>query len=347
MRKTFVIALIALMVMFAVTSCDNIPIPGGEKPEYTADGRKLVTLTVNIGGTENGRSLKDSLAKSEADFVEVIFKNGSDYFRADGVFPTPIKIKIPADTYTIDDAIVLVGMESGYVLLATGVISSTLPASVGSGFTIDENTTKITFTVNSLEANITAGGGVGKAFKIKEETGTPVAIEDDSNFANKTADGVYGSDPSKNPWFQLPKNTAGIQATLTISGFTATGNNIVIATGGDYVTFTKVTLGAEDLPSLSVTSHAINNPIGPNGEITIRLSTPVTIADSPNRYGIIFNVPVVGYVRGIPDQVTWRIRGGNTSGFDHTKTANDTIPLLVYGAAPPNEYAIEAELDWQ
>jgi len=340
MRKTFVVALVALMVMFAVTSCDNIPVPGSEPVEYTADGRQLVTLTVNVGGTVNGRSLTDPLAKAGADFVEVVFKKGSDIFRAEGVFPTPIKIKIPTGSYTIDEAIVLVGRESDYVLLATGVMSGTTPVSSGSDFQISDSTTKITFTVQSLTANIKAGGG---SFEIAENTGSPTAIEDNPDFAGKTAVGSYGADPNKNPWFQLPSNTSGIDATLTIAGLSATGSKIVRASGVNAVTASKVTLTAEDLPSIAVSSPNVGDPIT-NGQITITLATPVNIANSPNRYGIIFNVPVVGYESGIQNQVTWVIRGGTINGFDHTNSGNDSIPLLVYSGAPPVEHEVEVEL---
>jgi len=350
MRKTFVVALIALVVMFAVTSCDNFPIPGGEKPEYTADGRKLVTLSVNIGGTVNGRSLNDTNAKADADYVEVVFKHGSDYFRTEGYFPTPIKIKIPADDYEIDEAIVLVGKKSDSTLLATGVLTATTPPSTGLTFQIDENTTSITFTVTSLVANITAGGGAGKAFEIHEDSGNVGGTGDkieDTDFAGLTNNGLFQTG-AENPWFQVPVNTTGINATLTISGFSATGNKIVRVSGGTPLTFSKVTVAAEEIPSSSVTSPAVNDAIGAQGKIDITFATPTAIASSPNRYQIIFAVPVVGFQSGITNQVTWNIRGGTTNGFDFTTAGTgkeDSIPLLVVEEAI-DEYELDLTLNW-
>ena len=167
MKKTIITALIALLIVLAFASCEGFfSEPGAEQTQYTytEDGEQLVTVKVNTGGTAGSRSLTDALARSEAIYVEVIFKytdpdtTDTTYYRADGYYGPTLKVKIPVASYdpadNIDnpfgnDAIILIGKKSDGTLLATGVLDA-------SYLVVDDTIDKVEFTVESLTADIHA-----------------------------------------------------------------------------------------------------------------------------------------------------------------------------------------------
>ena len=332
MRKTFVTAFVALLAILAVVSCDNIS-SGGSPSGRNDDG--MVTVSVNTGGGGGSRSLNNTLAHGAADHYEVIFRSGTPasyaYHRTAQVYPVGARIKVPAGSYTTNDAIILLGRNSDTTLLATGRITGTTDGTTPnttSPFTIDTTTTEVTFTVTSLEANISPGGGVGKAFQIIETSGTP-AINTVFTTAGSTATGSFAS----NPYFQVPKNTSNIRATLTITGFANTGPLIIKKGGGNPVTF-QVAGSAASMTG-TVSSPADNAVIGTTGAFEITFTTPAILGSTPpdpDRYMVLFEIPVVGYANAIAGQITWNIRGGTVApdAWDYTgTTGNRAVPLLV------------------
>jgi hypothetical protein len=357
MKKTIVTALVALLVMLAV-SCDGIP---GQKPEYDADGQELVTLSVSVGETEGSRSLIKATAQEEGNYVEVIFRRKNfpsagvnTYYRAEAVKNTTILIKIPADTYAIDDAIVLYGTQGNKTLLATGVVTGVTGSTFtpNTSFVINTSTTKITFTLTALEADISPSATT--SFVIVNDSGSP-AIED-TLFDNNTTVNVSNAGVQEK-WFQLPYGSDDIEAILTINGLDVTGaskNIIRSGTDSDSVKFMgpdgtnhpinpTVTFGA-DLPT--PTPVALGTVA--TGVINLKFTTKFSPAPSlthNGQYMIILDIPVVGFAKYVPEVVspptpavnpslsaaiTWHIRGGIVpSQYDHTKNENEGIPLLV------------------
>jgi hypothetical protein len=370
MRKTFVVALVALMVMFAVTSCDNIPIPGGEKPEYDADGRELVTVSVSVNGTVgNSRSLKDEYANPHnssgsggiTDFYEVIFRRGVapgtspfTYYRDSNTYAiSGSKIKVGIGSYGANDAIVLLGRKwsaSDCTLLATGVITKVIYKDTTEDdtapFDVNKDTDAIIFTVKSLEADISPNAT--SAFQIDEDS-----LPDGSPFIGQTTLGVVGSDD----WFQVPHNTPNIKATLTISNFASSGDYIV----RQNITTTAVTFEGQGVAANSayeitgsVTAPAAaGTAIGADGKFEITFSTkdlsPITTpGELPAKYWVSFNIPVVGYATsgtGLEDQTTWFVRGGTatTLGLDLANDDNKYVALLV---GPDPKVEVDAEFGW-
>jgi hypothetical protein len=365
MRKTIVTALVTLLVMLAVVSCDSFIT--GEKP--TADG--LVTLSISTGGTaSNSRSINLDIAKEERDYVEVIFRKAIpkvdpsdpdepqlyDYYRTEGVYGSPLSIKVPTGTYKKEDAIVLAGKNLGATdkrLLGTGLVTVVTTTVGGSAtdtpigatdtFTIGSTTTSITFTAHALVADLTAPGTDTdpRAFAIIETSGTPAANM--TKFVGKTGN----AQSSSNIWYQVPQETSGIKATLTIGGFDDTG--VLIARNGTTGLVTFVGPDAENHPITvtSVSFAADGDPVDTDlpsygtigdGVININFSTvtPGTggftapADDHIGQYMVTFNIPVVGYATGISSSaITWHIRGGVIPGYDFENDKHDSIALLV------------------
>lgn len=342
MRKTILTALVVLLVMLAVVSCDIGSVAG--KPEYTEDGRPLVTLKVSVGS--GSRALTDALAKSAANYMEVIFKSGGKYYRKDGFLNGTLSLKIPADSYTKDNAILLIGRKSDNTLLATGTTTKVVAAT--------DNGTTITFSIVSLTADLSASAG--STFAIIETSGDDgtdppnlVPIEETAGgvFKDNTSSGTFKIDDST-PCFQVPTDMAGIKATLTIDGLTNTGANIIVADGSKVkptavtpVVFTKV----EGDDPISILQTAVTPTIGTSvtaaGKIGI---TFTTIGEGC--YIITFKIPVVGFAiyddptiptahptttPGLEKALTWFIRGGSEDGYqkDTGEYADDGVPLIV------------------
>jgi len=370
MRKTFVLALVALSVSLVLASCDIIPGLGGEKPEYDADGRELVTLNVNVGGTVGGRSLSDTMAKGNtfgADYVEVIFTDGTKYYYKGGLRNSELRVRIPTGSYPVTNAIVLIGrIDSGdNTLLATGVISKveytdTTPDNTATPFVITKFTKSVTFSVKSLVADLTTEGG---AFEIADGAGSAVAnanidFKDSTNKGHAT----IGSD--EYDVFQVPTKANNIAATLTITGFEDTGAMIKRNGGDQTVTGSEL---VKFLPVGSVTTSIIkgvalapsfpanNAAIGTSGQTSCNFAFTFTTDDPTDSayedgfgdptlpspflglYQISFKIPVVGFANTIPGQKTWYIRGGTKLGDPDLEGDESADVVLVVVDNPTDE----------
>jgi hypothetical protein len=326
MRKTFVTAFVALLAILALASCDNIPTGQSE------DG--FVTLKVNTGvSTGSSRSIDDDIAKAEKNYVEVIFRrNIADpgdpvnykYYRAGTYWGLDFTIKLPVDTsYLISDAILLIGKENNdgtYTLLATGVLAG---ATATVPFDVEATTTEIEFTATSLNIILNAGATT-PSFSINETNDVIV----DKGFANKTKNGLIGA----NKFFQVPTEASGtdaINAELTLGINAATGANIMVVSGAALPTpittpvlFYKQQFGPP-ITATGITPASNSNLSG--GKIGFNFET----SDEEGIYFITIRLPVRGFNTTVPEGITWIIRGGTKSGFDHTGDENDNIMLLV------------------
>jgi len=303
MRKTFVTAVVALLAVLALASCDNI--------QTGQNGDGLVTLSVNTGGTAASRSLLDALARDEANYMEVIFMKGSDYYRAQGAYGSKLRVMVPEGTYGPGTAIILIGRYSDGTLLATGVpdASINVPTDL-----------EITFNVTSLVADISTAG---TAFVIDESTV-------DSAFGGETRNGILIAGMTNSKCFQVSTNSPDIEASLTISGFSATGADIIV-NGTPAVIFTKNMEGSPDIeyPDLTVTSHADTDAIGATGKIEFKFTTT-----DKGKYIITFEIPVVGFsadasaISSSSAPLTWIIRGGTEEGQPDYFGANTSLSAL-------------------
>jgi len=308
MRKTFIMALIALMVMLALVSCDNFPIPGGEKPD---DGLVAVKVKVDEAGA-NSRSLTEALAQSQWNYMEVIFKKGSNYYQAEGYKTSGVSIRIPVGDYSDsgNGAIILLGHKNGVnTLFATGRLAT-------GDEEVDATTVELTFTVTALTASLVA------------DTNATVVI---------TGAAKGGTPPS----FQVNIGTSNIDATVTISGFADTGADIKVTNRSVAFQETTSTNSTVSVASTDITSPTIGNAIAsandaqvkfkftaPNVESAFRITFPVTVKGYGDLSTIADNLP--------NSNIEWVIRGGYLSGADILGNGNDAILLTV---VDPEEYA--------
>jgi hypothetical protein len=330
MRKTIVTALVVLLVMLAIVSCDSFSaLPGAEKPEYTVDGERLVTVRVNISGTSGGRSLTGPLAKQEANYMEVIFRRGTKYYRAVGSVNDSLPIRIPAGEYSPTDAIMLIGRLSDHRLLATGALSATKDVQ-----STNTTTSTITFSVVSLTANIST---TGTAFKIKEDSGNPkINIQTGFTTTDITKQGLIDDLPC----FQVPTEIEDIEASLAITGFASTGT-IITVTGAPIITFAPTE--ATGMDALSATFFDSDGDpatfpaaIGTDGTIRFKFTT----GDDGGQYKVTFNIPVVGFsgTAVIPGRITWEIHGGTNTGIDYIGTEGGSGFKLLVAASPAEKF---------
>jgi hypothetical protein len=321
MKKALLWTFVTLLVMLALVSCDNvIGGLGGAKVEYDQNGNRLVEVNII---NNMGRSITDTFAKADANYIEVIFKKGTNYYQASGFRTLALSVRIPVGDYVAGDAILLLGKRVGndYTLLATGVLTGnpTLLAPLE----VETTTDTISFTVTSIETFLSAGAA-SPSFEIDEESGTATAIED-TVFDGKTADGLFNGSKC----FQVPSSTSDIAASLSFTGFDDTGASIVVK-GSPDVTFEKISAGVGNNITATVTAPTTNMS---GGVISF---TFTSLADSD--YKITFDVPVSGFAttgNGLDNAIIWNIKGGTdkdlAQGLDlgATATKADGVVLIV------------------
>jgi hypothetical protein len=346
MRKTFVVVLIALLVMLAVSCDSNL---AGEND----DG--LVTLSIDTGGLAGSRSITDTQAKKEANNVEVIVKGiDNKFYRATGLRDDPITLRVPPGIYNNTNTLLLIGRRSDGTLLAVGTATNTvtLPYAAGAD--------KLTLTATSLTTTLTAGA-VGCNFVI-DPTSVPAA-DHPAFYPNSTSvldKGVFLDDDST-PCFQVPTgivvpadpdDNEPIKASLTIvnSSLATIGNRIIVVpkaktTDPDPVKFTPVNGPA--INPINVTTDMST------GKIAFEFNTSTT----PGKYRITFFIPVVGFSSTYEDgtgtkPLTWHIQGGTEAGSDFGDTdfietaTKEGVPLLVTDTPKTPKYSLPGEIEY-
>jgi len=351
MRKTIFTALVTLLVMLAVVSCDNTL--GADKSVYTDDG--LVALTITTGEAGNIRSLTAALAHEQATYVEVIFKSGSPvkYYRSEGFYSEGglnLTVHVPADTYNSSNAVMLIGRKSDATLLATGYPTAAV--------TVPTNLS-IKFTVTSLTADISAKTLASSSFKIENLTGTPTTTPAITT-AYLDGTNIFDETNASSVCFQVPPSTTNIGASLTIGGLTNTGANIfvipkAIATDPEPAKIKFIGIGSAPVITPTLSAPLTEAAVGATGKNISFIFSSTTVG----KYIITFDVPVVGFSSevstptGTPAR-EWHIRGGTNSNLgqpdylgqtttsgtppviDPTKRADEEgVPLIVTNSTTP------------
>jgi len=332
MRKTFVTAVVALLAVLALASCDNI--------QTGQNGDGLVTLSVNTGDIAgNSRSITDPLAKKEANYVEVIFE-GTDglYYRANGYQGAKLKVKVPAGKYNEDNTLILIGRRSDGTLLAFGTADAT-GVTVGGSNPLDPT---IDLTATSIVTKISAA--LDTNFKIT----VPAAFTAFSQTIIES--GVLYDDAAATTCFQVPTGVVpgtyttgiGVVLSLTNADFTTLGDRIIIpgATPIDPVTITPI-----DSPALTLVTGSTKPTTGDMSDGKIEFAFYTTATEG--RYSITFDIPVVGYsdayTAGTGTQpLTWHIKGGTEPNYDFGGdfAINETVPLRVTTAPTKAKFGI-------
>jgi hypothetical protein len=167
MRRKFFAAFAVLLAVMLVT-CDLLESPFAAKddsPQFTPDGRPMARLKINVGSSNAGRAVNETLAKTSnrINYYEVAFKDpggSGKVYRLAWDKGATAEILIPMETYlTAEDAVVFAGIKSygglPNILLAVGNLTDT-DEGFGSapGKTITSNTISVTFTLDALENDV-------------------------------------------------------------------------------------------------------------------------------------------------------------------------------------------------
>jgi len=340
MRKTIVTALVTLLVMLAVVSCDSgltSTSTGAEKAEYTADGQKYVTLKVNTTNKAAGasKSLTGTFAQEDWDYLEVIFRkekadgSGYDYYRTHGYRgSSSLSIKVQVAVYEDTDAIAFIGKRSGtggsytHTLLAIGKLS--VPSL---DLTVATPPTSITFVATALTANLFVDSA-SPALEITDSSwGTGWTTGDSKK-------GTVGYEPS----FQVPTNKTTIAASLTIGGFTG-GLAIYVEDDEPTITFTAKTATGSIDPSDG--KEAASSPAGTK---KIEFSFATDSAVDGDSYIITFEIPVK-FTDATDANLGWLIKGGTKGGVDTTGDSNREGILLSVVDTPATAKNVELDIN--
>jgi len=339
MKKALLGTFVTLLVIAALVSCDGVIGGfGGEKVEYTPDGRKLVEIKIPTGDPAGGRSISGTLNESEVNYVEALFVDpvvSTAFYKASGYKGTTLTVSLPGGTYDDTNSVMLVGKRSGSDNILLGV------GSVSDGGTVSGAGT-MEFTVTYLETNLKAGAA--SSFKIDGTTGAPAVNTGNGGAFNGKLH--LGEIFSAGDCFQVPTGTVGIGASLTFAGFADTGANGFGDTGGNIfvngtptVTFTQFLVTS---PAITVLPADITpkdgDPIGTDGVIGFEFTTTAV-----GTYMVTFNIPVVGF-DALSGGITWEIRGGTKPGQpDFDGEEEDGVPLTVVSAPASIKFPIEIE----
>jgi hypothetical protein len=206
MKRSFVVGVVAYAAAFFWC----VEQAAEDAFEYDVLGRRLVTFNIptrdyNSTGGGGTRALTKPLAQTTWDYVEVVFKNDTEYYASAATRGKDLSFTLPVGTY---QAVMFAGVGEGTRLLAVGV-----PTEVdGSDADVDKhgsieitaNIKKITFTLSALTTDIISGA----SFTVDGES---------------IPGGVYTLDGEDVPYFWVPSDEGEIGGTFKIGGFGVAG----------------------------------------------------------------------------------------------------------------------------
>ena len=340
MKKAFFAVLTILLAMLAVT-CDNSISPGveTEKPQFTAGGQPLVSLTIGVPALS--RALTQDLAKGGVDYYEVAFKDAAGkVYRASWDYTKAGRIAIPPGDYTgADNAVLFAGRYSDRTLLAVGILTNvdnagTPPAQM----VIEPNTASVTFGLAALTNDVSTDK-VNSTFSI---TGP------DSPFDYRTSQISAATIPealidgASYPVFRIPADMAsGITATYKLivpnsTGVMIAGAGRILSSGYFYESDSGVTVKGTISPASGLVSDV-------SGVFNIAIDT-AGIGSGLSRFSI--DVPVCA-IDASSAPGTWYIRGGISNQLlDAGKNVNSLGGAVLLAVGPVNVNGIIIEPNW-
>ena len=326
--KKAIYVLIALVIAFAMASCDAFGPPELLRQSEYDDGLgPLQPGEFFVGLSKSSRALTAPLARAGADFFEVVFSDGPTSFtratlREGGV----VRMRAPSigdynNTGTLR-AYVFAGRNETKTLLGIGMIGE-VDNGTGSaaGTNITDDTISVTFYLEALTTNISPN------------TATSTFTISGTNTGVMT---VPGTTNPAIPVFLFPGDTdSGLTATFNyrITDSHTFGVNLFSSiVFADAVPFATVTtrefiLEGHDQPLAKVNAAVAGTPVVSAAPNNIALTLNITTEDE-NGLGLLYvEIPVHlldAAVSTSPAAVQWYIRGGlNNALVDAGITANE------------------------
>jgi hypothetical protein len=272
-----------------------------EAPEYDAQGRRLVKFSVptrayesNVGGGGGIRALSNTLARSAWDYIEVVFKNGDEYYVGAGMKGNDINFSLPEGDY---QAVMFAGVALGTKLLAVGVptgVNGTGAQPGGDGsITIEADTTRLTFTLSALTADIKAGD---LTLEGKNEP-SPAVLTFQIPTGAGLSQTAYAVDSKNPPYFTITGGADGIAGAFSIGGFNDGSDPPATPVGvPDDPNLFEMTTGLFGVLD-SAPSTKIIQAIGVTGydAVTGAVIKPVEVSAKVNTIGIDGGVLAIGF----------------------------------------------------
>jgi predicted small lipoprotein YifL len=345
MKKT-IFALFAVMLVLSLATCDLLEPPDAAK-SVAPEG--MVTIKINVVGLGRAVNLENSSpdvsvpGPGAADYYEVVFRNGTNYYGKawDGGSTGSGTITIPVANYsgTGNDAVLLAGFKSNFTLLGVGHITA------GGDLTSGGNT--VTFNVAALVNGVgsTSASSRNSTFRI---TGPTTPNGDDFNGWDYATASTQNSDAFTRltgniPIFPVPGyDTVGSQAYTAqdIKGaysITIPDGAKVVLSGVTPVTVTSVSLG-------SWPEQGTNHNTTEGGGVSYTYSNiaptpnPTTKALADGQNTINFDIDVSGVdENGLSAfKVEATVRGLGTPATYANVGATTPVPWVIRGGTSPN-----------
>lgn len=346
---------LAVLISFALITCDGFGGPDGEQIEYTEDGRPLIELTINPAG---GRALTANITKGSADYYEVAFFDGTNYYRTSWFYSQIGKIKIPPGDYAgAGKAVLFAGNSADFTLLAVGIISK-VDDVTATGNNILATTKSVTFQLVPFTTNVhdkvLQDPGTATADPVKKETSTTFIITAPTGTSGYATEVKYalnaanGDNPLPTakfegqniPVYLVPKSDTTIKASFLI-GLNGEYTDNTAGSPTNFATYAPgikvkeiwdgkvksvglLIAGAgtgEDKPvavDAEITLPLQNTNFPANGTVTMDITTGAI--DGLARLSI--EIPVCAINNTASNPITWYIRGGLSN---HLPDAGATV----------------------
>jgi len=359
MKKFCVFCVAALLF---VAACDNFSAPtkDAEDVQYTADGRKMVPIS--LGTSSSSRALTDTLAKAGVDFYEAVFKDPGDatkFYRKEWTKGQSAKIYLPTGDYgTSTNAILLLGRASDKTLLAVGTVTA-VDGATSPNTSVTPTSTSITFTVASLVTDI------NKTYTAPTPTPNPTS---GSTFAitaptlNATTAGTLPMVDGY-PYFAIPHDpliattvTATYQLFVSSGSFNtyAPGLKIKASIGGTIGSNSIFPLEGDDLAGILISAqfNTIDKTnIGASDIAFPQVALPLTItvpaSTKPGLAKIWIDIPVYGLDNTYVNGITWHIKGGFSNiTLDHGKDVNSLGGAILLGIGSIQGLSLTLPTGW-
>jgi len=337
MKKTIFFG-IAVLFALVMVSCDFGPAIAEKAgvPQYTADGRRLVELTVDTGGTD--RALTQALAQAGVDFFEVTFHdtNGSNdaVYRSSWDFAQTGRVLVPEGTYNnttgTNTSLLFAGRQSDKTLLAIGIATAIDGTPPSGDYKIETNTKTVSFTLVGLTTDVHGKAQGSSASTFSSFLITQANYITSTNYETKVLPTAKFSDKNI-PIFEIPNTgTATASYKIGIPGTTGTNftNPFANYTGlklrsairffNAGVSVAGNVLSPVKLPTIAATAPLYNaNPLvsfPAGGEIQITFTAPTSAQNGLSKFAL--EIPVFA-INGTNSPIEWVIRGGlQNSSFD-------------------------------
>jgi hypothetical protein len=326
----FVIAALLVAVLAAACVAPFTPPPPPEEPEFDAQGRRLVTVSVDVGNA--ARAVNTAVARANLDFFEVVLKSSvtGEYYSATttNAAGNKLSLRLPEDSYLGYLSAGYLDADGKAVLLAyDDEINVSSPATISAG-----GTNSIVFTLAAATSSI---GTTSSATTVNPGTITATTV------ASPTA--VNAIAKAWVPYFPLAEK---ILVKVVVPG---NSTNTILGNATD---IDVKALNYTDKTNKATLRHTIifdtPTPASVAG-LNVSFNVDASSFTSKGLVKIGFDIPVTAFddITNRPDAIVWHFRNGlDTTNIDiATANADNTGGAILFGLGGAEPSVIEKGVD--